>query len=80
LERVRYGGAEPAQDFGERLFLKGEAQLGLTRAKHLLLVGDGADWVEVLAGHNRPGQDLRLASHLPARLVASHPCLPPHLS
>lgn len=53
LERVRYGGAEPAQDFGERLFLKGEAHLGLTRAKYLLLVGDGADWVEALAGHDR---------------------------
>lgn len=51
-ERVRYGGVETAQDFGERLFLKGEAQLGLSRARHLLLVGDGADWVEALAGHD----------------------------
>jgi hypothetical protein len=52
-ERVRYGGVESAQDFGERLFLKGEARLGLSRAHHLLLVGDGADWVEALAGHDR---------------------------
>jgi hypothetical protein len=52
-ERVRYGGVETAQDFGERLFLKGEAHLGLSHAHHLLLVGDGADWVEALAGHNR---------------------------
>lgn len=52
-ERVRYGGVEAAQDFGERLFLKGEARLGLSRAQHLLLVGDGADWVEALAGHDR---------------------------
>ncbi len=53
LERVRYAGVETAQDFGERLFLSGEAQLGLSRAKHLLLVGDGAEWIEVLAGQKR---------------------------
>ena len=52
-ERVRYGGVETAQDFGERLFLKGEAQLGLSHAQHLLLVGDGAEWIEALAGHDR---------------------------
>ena len=44
---------EAAQDFGERLFLKGEAHLGLSRARPLLLVGDGADWIEALAGHDR---------------------------
>jgi len=52
-ERVRYGGVETAQDFGERLFLKGEAHLGLSHAQHLLLVGDGAEWIEALAGHER---------------------------
>jgi hypothetical protein len=52
-ERIRYAGVETAQDFGERLFLKGEAHLGLSRAQHLLLVGDGADWIEALAGHDR---------------------------
>lgn len=52
-ERVRYGGVETAQDFGERLFLKGEAHLGLSHAQHLLLAGDGADWIEALAGHDR---------------------------
>lgn len=52
-ERVRYAGVETAQDFGERLFIKGEAHLGLSRARHLLLVGDGAEWVEALAGHDR---------------------------
>ena len=50
---MRYGGVETAQDLGVRLFLKGEAHLALSRAKHLLLIGDGADWVEALAGHNR---------------------------
>lgn len=53
LERVCYAGVERAQDFGERLFLTAEAHLGLSHARHLLLVGDGADWIEALAGHNR---------------------------
>jgi hypothetical protein len=52
-ERVRYGGVETAEQFGERLFLKGEAHLGLSHAHHLLLVGDGAEWIEALAGHER---------------------------
>lgn len=50
---VCYAGVETAQNFGERLFLKGEASLGLSRAQHLLMVGDGADWIEALAGHDR---------------------------
>lgn len=53
LERVHYGGVERAEDFGERLFLVGERQLALTQAEHLLLVGDGAGWIETLAGHQR---------------------------
>jgi len=52
-ERVCYGGVEPALAFGERLFLAGEKRLGLSRAQHLLLVGDGAEWIEALAGHAR---------------------------
>ena len=52
-ERLRYGGVEPAEVFGERLFLAGEAALALSRAQHLLVVGDGAEWIEALAGHER---------------------------
>lgn len=52
-ERVLYGGVESASDFGERLFLLGEARLGLTRARNILMVGDGAEWIEHLAGHER---------------------------
>jgi len=52
-ERVLYGGVEPAEAFGERLYLAGEAKLGISHAGHLLLVGDGAEWIEALAGHRR---------------------------
>ena len=50
VERVRYGGVEEGEEFGEKLFLRGEKYLGLSRAKHILLVGDGASWIEPLAG------------------------------
>lgn len=53
LGRISYVGVEAAQDFGERLFLAGEEQLGLSNADHILMVGDGADWIEALAGHDR---------------------------
>lgn len=53
VERLRYGGVENADTFGERLFLTGEAKLGLRRARHLLLVGGGAEWIERLAGGER---------------------------
>jgi hypothetical protein len=53
LGRISYVGVETAQDFGERLFLAGEEELGLSRADDILLVGDGAEWIEALAGHER---------------------------
>ena len=52
-ERVLYGGVEAAEAFGERLFLAGEGKLGISHARHLLVVGDGAEWIEALAGHRR---------------------------
>lgn len=53
VERVRYGGVETAESFGERLFLVGERHLALSRARNILVVGDGAAWIEALAGHRR---------------------------
>jgi len=50
---VLYGEVEPAEAFGERLFLADEAKLGISHAQHLLLVGDEAEWIEALAGHRR---------------------------
>jgi hypothetical protein len=78
-ERVRYGGVETAGDFGERLFLKGEAQLGLSHAQHLLLVGDGAEWIEALAGHDRWRATYQLdwwhLTHAFHRVFPEHPRL-----
>lgn len=53
VERFRYGGVEDGDEFGEKLFIVGEKHLGLSRAKHILLVGDGASWIEPLGGGDR---------------------------
>lgn len=78
-EPMCYGGVETAQDFGERLFLEGEAHLGLSRARHLLLVGDGADWIEALAGHDRWRATYQLdwwhLTHAIHRTFPNHPRL-----
>lgn len=52
-ERQLYAGVDSAQDFAERFYLTCEAHLALGRARHLLVIGDGADWIEALAGHER---------------------------
>ncbi len=82
-ERVRYGGVENAQDFGERLYLQGEARLALSRAQFLLLVGDGADWIEALAGHERWRAIYQLdwwhLTHALQRTFPDHPKLVKHL-
>jgi hypothetical protein len=52
-EREVYAAVATAQDFGERFYLACERRLGLSCAEHLLVIGDGADWIEALAGHER---------------------------
>ncbi|MGH9671210.1 MAG: UPF0236 family transposase-like protein [Terriglobales bacterium] len=52
-ERQLYGGVDSAHDFAERFYLRCETALALSRARHLLVIGDGADWIETLAGHER---------------------------
>jgi hypothetical protein len=49
-EKVIYGGIEGADDFGERLYLKGEEKLSLSLARNLLLVSDGVRWISDIAG------------------------------
>ena len=41
---------EEAEAFGEKLYLKGEENLHLGGAKHLLFIGDGAKWINEIAG------------------------------
>lgn len=49
-EKVLYGGVEEAEAFGEKLYLKGEGRLHLGGARHLLFIGDGARWINEIAG------------------------------
>lgn len=48
-DKTLYGGIEEAQEFGEKLYLKGEEKLALTRAKNLLIIGDGDQWIRAIA-------------------------------
>jgi hypothetical protein len=52
-EKVLYGGVEESQAFGEKLYLKGEESLSLGQARNLLFVGDGAGWINKIAGAER---------------------------
>jgi len=49
-EKVLYGGVEEGEAFGEKLYLRGEERLNLGGAKHLLFIGDGAKWINEIAG------------------------------
>ena len=48
-EKVLYGGVEEPEEFGEKLYLKGEEKLALSKARHLLVLGDGDPWIKNIA-------------------------------
>jgi len=48
-DKTLYGGIEDAQEFGEKLYLKGEDKLALSKAENLLLIGDGDQWIRAIA-------------------------------
>lgn len=45
---------EPAQRFGERLYMAA-AECGVAQAAEVVLIGDGAEWIWNLAEHHYPG-------------------------
>jgi hypothetical protein len=57
-EKVFYGGVEKGEAFGEKLYLREEEKLYLREeeklhlggARHLLFIGDGARWINEIAG------------------------------
>ena len=48
-EKTLYGGIEEPEKFGEKLYLKGEEKLALSKARHLLVLGDGDPWIKNIA-------------------------------
>lgn len=48
-EKTVYGGIEDAQKFGEKLYIKGEEKLALSKAENILLIGDGDQWIRAIA-------------------------------
>ena len=53
-EKVVYGGLEGAEEFGEKLWLKGEKELRVSEAKKQLLIGDGDLWIKEIKQSNFP--------------------------
>jgi hypothetical protein len=49
MEKTLYGGIEETDEFGEKLYLKGEEKLALSKAKNLLVLGDGDPWIKNIA-------------------------------
>jgi hypothetical protein len=48
-EKTLYGGIEDSDEFGEKLYLKGEEKLCLSQARHQLVLGDGDTWIKNIA-------------------------------
>jgi hypothetical protein len=49
-EKTLYGGVEDPDEFGEKLYLKGEEKLCLSKARYQLVLGDGDAWIRNIAG------------------------------
>ena len=49
-EKVIYGGMQGADDFGERLYIRGEEKLSLSLARNLLVISDGVRWINDITG------------------------------
>jgi len=47
--KTLYGGIEDPEEFGEKLYLKGEEKLALSKARNLLVLGDGDPWIKNIA-------------------------------
>ena len=48
-EKTLYSGIEEPEEFGEKLYLKGEEKLSLSKARYLLVLGDGDPWIKDIA-------------------------------
>ncbi len=48
-EKTLHGGIEEVEEFGEKLYLKGEEKLTLSKARNLLVLGDGDPWIKNIA-------------------------------
>lgn len=48
-EKTLYGSIEESEKFGEKLYLEGEEKLALSKARYLLVLGDGDVWIKNIA-------------------------------
>ncbi len=69
-DKLVYGGVESAEEFGERFYGRVEQEFAVERARHVLVKGDGAEWIHQLAEHIFPGHVFQLDRwHLLDRLA-----------
>lgn len=59
-DKLVYGGAESPEEFAERFYMRVEQELAVERARHVLVKGDGAEWIHQLAEHVFPGHVFQL--------------------
>jgi hypothetical protein len=59
-DKVVYGGEEDPETFAERFYARVEGPLGVEGARHVLVKGDGAEWIHQVAEQVFPGHVFQL--------------------
>lgn len=59
-DKVVYGGEEEPGEFAERFYARVEGPLGVAAARHVLVKGDGAEWIHQVAEQVFPGHGFQL--------------------
>ena len=69
-DKLVYSGVESAEEFGEHSDVRVEHEFAVERARHVLVKGDGAEWIPQLAEHMFPRHVFQLdRRHLLDRLA-----------
>jgi len=69
-DKLVYGGAEPPEEFAERFYARVAPELDIEQARHVLVKGDGAEWIHQVAEHIFPRHVFQLDRwHLLDRLA-----------
>jgi len=60
VDKVVYGGVEEPASFAERFYVRVQGSLGVEQARHVVVKGDGAEWIGQGAAQVFPGHVLQL--------------------
>lgn len=59
-DKLVYGGVEEPEAFAERFYVRVEDQFGVAQARHVVVKGDGAEWIRQVAAQVFPGHVFQL--------------------